>query len=166
MFRQIIKAIRKLIGFGNVSGTETDKTRLESVVRDGFRTGSATPVSTVREAFFSLVKLSGAEKPEEPARPGSDNLEIVKTVVDGYEHDPDGETLTIHVKNTGHYVNLYLKRVKLGDWKYDFASMRLASAEGKEIRGKKGDVPEGTRSFLEGYYGHAKLDAAPVQRLG
>jgi len=72
LLKQIIGAIRKLIGFGNVGDAEIEKQRLERLVAEGFRPGSASPVEEVRQAFFRLVELDCASTPETPARPGSD----------------------------------------------------------------------------------------------
>jgi hypothetical protein len=160
---KIIGAIRKLFGFQNVADAKAQESRL---VEEAGQAHAAGDVNSFVKAILGITGLRAAAREETPVRPTVDDIEIVKSVADGYPDEPDGETLTLYIKSTGDFVDLYLKRVGHADWKYDFSTARLAHEDGKAIPGEAGNVPENVLQILESRYGHAKLAAAPAKRFG
>ncbi len=116
--------------------------------------------------LFGFYDVANQDTANGPMRPLEQPFEVVKSVVEGPESDPDAMRLTLRVVASDQHVGIRLVHFAVQDWRYDFASARLVNAEGEKIPGKAGTLPDNIRGLLVATFGHADLKDAPAPSYG
>ncbi len=104
----------------------------------------------------------------EPVRYTADDLEIVSSELIGSESDAYSDELHVRIKKTGEHVAVSLEHEGVGVWLYDLKNARMASPQGKRLKGTQGKLTKTARDVLYGVWGSRSLEskAAPQHKLG
>lgn len=165
LFKWITKTVRKLFGSNNV---EEEKFKKILELKEQFGKGEISP-EVFRDAFYEWMGFPRKEDKDEgnlPPRPGEDPFKTIKVIEEGLQpSDRDAIRCIMRVRGTDLYFSLRHVRHE-GGWWYDLDGARLTTAQGEEIPGRKGELPDDLCAKIKARFGHTDLKNAPAPTFG